>query len=77
MEHIAKFRYVEGDLGSGQIFVNGVVDNTVQDFYLDTGSPQTFVHAIDHIKNSPITKTKPYSSASGQTKQFDYINVKI
>lgn len=75
MKHVAKFRYVKGDADSGQIFVNGSVDNVVQDFFLDTGSPHTFVHAIDHIKNKTITKSKSYFSASGQAKKFDYIDV--
>jgi len=75
MKQIAKLRYVKGDAGSGQIFVDGVVDGIKQNFYLDTGSPHTFVHAIDHFKKVPISYSKQYFSASGQPKQFDYITV--
>lgn len=75
MNHIAKFRYITGDADSGQFFVTGSVDNVEQDFFLDTGSPHTFVHAIDHLKKKPITHSKSYFSASGQAKQFDYIDV--
>jgi len=70
-----KIHIENGEMGSGRIFVDADVEGSSQRFFLDTGSPETFVHA-DLWPDKPVVETSPYFSASGAAASFDYIQMK-